>query len=174
MKFRNIVVAGDAGTGTTTLARSLAAKLHLKYISAGDFFRQYALEHNIPLWDKAAVPDKVDREVDNKFTEMMKNDSGYIFDSHYGGYFARDMGDNFKVLLTCDPKTAEERIIARDHTHQETPEEIRKRRAGIVAKFKKLYSGENHENPNFFDLIIDTTETNTEKTLEKVINRLKN
>ena len=33
MKYRNIVVAGDVGTGTTTLAKSLADKLNFKYIS---------------------------------------------------------------------------------------------------------------------------------------------
>jgi predicted cytidylate kinase len=172
MKFRNVVVAGDVGTGTTTLAKSLSDKLGFKYISAGDFFRKYALENNIPLWDKASVPDEIDRRIDTQFSEMMKNDSGFVFDTHYGGYFTRDMKDVFKILLTCKPEVAENRIISRDHTHKENVEEIRKRRAGIVAKFKKLYSSENHENPNFFDLVVDTTNTSQNEVLQKSLQSL--
>ncbi len=172
MRYRNIVVAGDVGSGTTTLAKSLAKKLNFKYFSAGDFFRQYSLEHDIPLWNKELVPDEIDREVDMKFAQKMKQENDFVFDSHYGGWFAKDLTDVFKVLLTCDPKIAEERIIARDHTHKETAEEVRKRRSGIVAKFKKLYSTENHENPKFFNLVIDTSNISAESTLESVLENL--
>lgn len=166
MKYRNIVIAGDVGTGTTTLAKSLSQKFNFKYLSAGDFFRQYALNHKIPLWDKELVPDEIDREIDTKFAEEMEKGKGIVFDSHYGAWFAKDLGDVFKVLLTCNPKIAEQRIVERDHTHQETVEEVQKRRAGIIAKFKKLYSQENHENPKLFDLVIDTTNSTQEETLE--------
>lgn len=169
MKYRNIVVAGDIGTGTTTLAKKLAEKLELKYKSTGDFFRAYAKENNIELWDKESVPDEVDQEVDNQFTKLLENESGYVVDSHYAGWFARDIADVFKVLLTCDPKVAEERIITRDHTHQENSMEVQKRREGIIAKFKKLYSQENHEDPKFFNLVIDTTQTDQAQTLAKVM-----
>ncbi len=167
MKFRNIVVAGNVGTGTTTLAKSLADNLSYKYVSAGDFFRKYALENNIPLWDKKAVPDSVDREIDSKFTEMMKSETGYVFDTHYGGYFTRDMQDVFRILLTCDSKAAEERIISRDHTHKETVVDIRKRREENLAKFHKLYSSDDPENPDFFNLVVDTTTTSIEATFNQ-------
>lgn len=172
MKYRNIVVAGDIGTGTTTLAKSLAEKLGFKYQSTGDFFRSYAKEHNIPLWNKAAVPDEIDRAVDSQFTKMLGEESGLVVDSHYAGWFARDLKDVFKILLICNPKVAEERIITRDHTHQENSEEVQKRRAGIVAKFKKLYSEENHEDPKFFNLVLDTTNSTPEDTFRQVINSL--
>lgn len=172
MNYRNIVVAGDIGTGTTTLAKSLAEKLQMKYQSTGDFFRTYALEHNIELWNKEAIPDDIDREVDEKFTALIKNESGYVIDSHYAGWFARDMKDVFKILLVCDPKVAEERIISRDHTHKETTEEVRKRRAGIVAKFKKLYSQENHEDPKLFDLVIDTAKSTPAETLRHTLDTI--
>lgn len=167
MKYTNIVVAGDVGTGTTTLAKSLAQRLNFTYISTGDYFRQYAKEHNIPLWDKSSVPDSVDQEIDKKFTEKMKNEAGFVFDTHYGGYFTRDMDHVFKILLTCDPKTSEDRILNRDHTHKETVEDIKKRRAENLAKFHKLYSKESPENPEYFNLIIDTTQTSAEDTLNQ-------
>ncbi len=169
MKFRNIVVAGDVGTGTTTLATSLAQKLNWKFISTGDFFRSYARENNIELWDKDSVPDEVDRRIDQKFLEVMTTESGYIFDTHYGAYFTRKMGDVFKILLTCDRKIATERMLERAHTHQETAEEIEKRRAGLYEKFKKLYSEENYEDPAIYDLVIDTTNSTPEETLSRAL-----
>lgn len=171
MSYRNIVVSGDVGTGTTTLAKSLSEKLNFKYLSAGDFFRRYALEHEIPLWNKELVPDKIDREIDFSFAKKMKNENGVVFDSHYGGWFARDLSDVFKILLTCDPEVAEQRIITRDHTHQETVEEVQKRRAGIIAKFKKLYSDDNYEDPKIFNLVIDTTNSSPKETLNKVLEK---
>lgn len=169
MKFRNIIVAGDVGTGTTTLSKALAERFNLKYISAGDFFRKYALENNIPLWNKKSVPDSVDQEIDSKFFELMKNESGYVFDTHYGGYFARDVKDVFKILLTCEPKIAEDRILKRDHTHLENVEDIRKRRSENLAKFNKLYSDKSPEERVYFNLVIDTTKTNQKETLSIAI-----
>ena len=169
MKFRNIIVAGDVGTGTTTLAKALAEKFDWKYISAGDFFRSYALENNIPLWDKKSVPDKLDRAVDKKFFEIIRDQSGFVFDTHYGGYFARNIDDVFKILLTCNAQDAEERILSRGHTHKEAVNDIRKRRVENLAKFHKLYSKENPENPKYFDLVIDTTNSTPEETFQKAL-----
>lgn len=173
MIYRNIVVSGDIGTGTTTLAKSLAEKLNFKYTSTGDFFRSYAKEHDIPLWDKAAVPDDIDRKIDTQFTKSLENDAGIVVDSHYAGWFTRNMRDVFKILLVCDKKTAEERIINRDHTHKENSHEVHKRREGIVAKFKKLYSNENHEDPKYFNLVLETTTSTPEETLNQVLKELK-
>jgi predicted cytidylate kinase len=167
MNYRNIVVAGNVGTGTTTLAKALCDKFGFKYVSTGDFFRAYALEHNIELWDKEAVPDEIDRKIDQKFFELMKNEKGYVFDTHYGGYFARDLKDVYKILLTCNEQVAEQRVILRQHTHKETVESIRKRREENQEKFNKLYSPKTPEEPEYFDLIIDTTNISKEETLDK-------
>ena len=67
MKYKNIVICGDVGTGTTTLAKGLAEKLGWKYLSAGDFFRDYHKKHNIPLWNKAAIPDEIEKKIDYEF-----------------------------------------------------------------------------------------------------------
>ncbi|MCH7530079.1 AAA family ATPase, partial [Patescibacteria group bacterium] len=68
-RYRNIIVCGDVGTGTTTLSKELAKKLGWRHISAGNFFRKYFKKHNIPLWDKLSVPDKVE-EVIRSIYEM--------------------------------------------------------------------------------------------------------
>ena len=172
MKYRNIVVAGDVGTGTTTLAKALAKKFGWKYTSAGDFFRSYATTHNIELWDKASVPDEIERRLDSELTEKLKNENGWVVDSHYAGWFVRDQKDIFKILLICDRSIANIRMQEREHTHKETEEEVEKRRSGLYAKFKKLYSEENYEDPKLFDLIIDTTNNTPEEPFQKALTSL--
>lgn len=170
--YKNIVVAGDVGTGTTTLAKNLAGQLGWKVISIGDFFRNYASANKIPLWNKSLVPDEFERSIDNQIIEQMRNGEKTVFDTHYGGWFAREMKNIFKILLVCDRKVATKRMLSRSHTHDETPEEIEKRREGLYAKFKKLYGEDNYENPELFDLVIDTTDTTSEETLNQALRKL--
>jgi len=166
--FRNIIVSGGVGTGTTTLAKGLSEKLGWKYLSAGGFFRAYAKEYDIPLWDKEAVPDALDKKIDYEFLEKMRDDSDYVFDSHYGGWFAKDLPDVYRVLLICDRDLATKRILEREHTHKETPEEIELRRQGLRDKFRKLYSKDDYEDPKLFHLVIDTTKTTSKETIDFV------
>ena len=151
------------------MAQNLANNLNWKYLSAGDIFRTYFKNNKIPLWDKTSIPDDMDKKVDHEFFEMIKNKNHLVFESHYGGWFARNLPDVFKILLTCDRDVATQRILERKHTHDETPEEIDKRREGLYAKFKKLYSDDNYEGPKYFNLVIDTTNSTPEETLQTAL-----
>lgn len=170
--YHSIVISGQIASGTSTAAKNVAQKLNLEYESAGDFFRKYALEHNIPLYDKTQIPDEVENTVDNKLTELAKN-TGWVIDAHYLGYFTKDNPKVLKVLLTCKDNERFKRALARHHTHEETIEEIKKREAGLDAKFKKLYSNEDYLDPKFFDLIIDSTHTSQEEVLKQIVEKFK-
>lgn len=167
MKYKSIVISGPIASGTTTAAKALSEKLNLPYRSTGDFFRKYALDHNIPLYAKEEIPDDVEIKVDKEVEE--EAEKGAVIDSHYAGYFNRDKGYVLKVLLTADEKTRVSRALSRAHTHQETEEEIKKREEGLDKKFRKLYADENYLNPKLFDLVIDTTGTEIEEVVEKIV-----
>lgn len=171
-KYKSITLSGPIASGTTTAAKSLAEKLNLEYHSAGDVFRQYALEHNIPLHDKMNMPDKLDREVDEKMAKLADT-GGVVIDAEYIGYFTRDMPHVLKVLLTCDYQTRIKRALARTHTHAETEEDIKKREEGLDKKFRKLYADEYFLDPKFFDLVIDNTNIPSEKVVEKIVEEFK-
>jgi len=170
--FKNIVISGDVGTGTSTLAKGLARKLGWKYLSAGDFFRSWFKEQNIPLWNKAEIPDEIDKKIDYEFLKKMGNEEHIVFDSHYGGWFARDLPDVFRILLICDPAVATQRILQRRHTHKETPQEIEERRRQLRAKFKKLYSNDNYEDPKYFHLVLDSGNTSVEEEISTTLAKL--
>ena len=148
----------------------MAKKLNLKYEAVGGFFRKYALEHNIPLYDKEQIPDDLDKKIDEEVTSLAQK-GGVIVDGDYIGYFTRDMDNVLKVLLVCDEQTRIERALIRQSTHKETEEEIKLRQQGLYKKFHKLYASEDYLNPKFFDLVIDTTKTPKEKVIATIAKR---
>ena len=173
MKYRSITISGPIASGTTTAAKGVAEKLGLEYHSAGDFFRQYALEHNIPLWAKEEIPDDVDRAIDKEMTDLAASDKQVMIDSLYAGYFTRKISHVLKVLLTCDENVRIKRALERVSTHQETAADVRKRDAAHDIKFRKLYANENFLDPKFFDMVIDTTDTTVEETADKIVQKFK-
>jgi len=169
--YKSIVISGSIASGTTTAAKTLAEKLGLPYRSAGDVFREYALTHNIPLYAKEKIPDELEVKADKELTGLAKK--GAVIDSHYAGYFNRNNKEVLKVLLTADEEIRIKRALERTHTHTETEEEFKKREEGLDKKFRKLYANENHLDPKFFDLIIDTTHTEPEEVSKKIIKKFK-
>lgn len=172
MTYTSIAISGTVASGTSTAAKNAALKLNLKYISAGDFFRQYCLTHNIPLYDKEQIPDPLDKKIDNDLAALAQK-GGYSIDGHYIGYFTRNMPQVLRVQLKCDYKTRIGRALARVHTHEETEEEIKLREKGLDMKFRRLYATEDFLDPKFFDLIIDTTTKPQEEVASEIAQKFK-
>ncbi len=168
MKYRSIVVSGPVASGTSTAAKTLAEKLNLEYHSAGDFFRRYMIDHNIPLPEKVQVPDAVDRKIDKELTDLAASKKPVIIDSLYHGYFTRNIPHVLKVLFKADEDVRIERALLRVHTHKETAEDVKRRDQTHDIKFRKLYANVYFLDPKFFDLIIDTTNTPNDKVVQTI------
>lgn len=167
MKYTSIVISGPIAAGTSTAAKALAQKLNLQYRSAGDFFRQYMLDHNIPLYDKSQIPDELDKKIDEELTALAQK-GGVVVDADYIGYFVKNMPQVLKILLTCNYQIRIKRALLRTHTHKETEAEIKMRQEGLYQKFHKLYSSEDYLNPKFFNLVIDTGNTSKEEVVNRI------
>lgn len=169
MRYKNIVISGNVGTGTSTLAKRLSKELGWKHLSAGVFFRSWFKENNTPLWNKRSIPDEIDKKIDYELLEKIRDEENIVLDSHYGGWFAKDLNNVLRILLICDKDVAAQRILDRGHTHKETPKEIEKRRTQLKEKFHKLYGNDNYEDPKYFHLIIDTTNTDIPTSLSQAL-----
>lgn len=171
-KYRSIAISGQIAAGSTTTAKALAEKLNLTYHSAGDFFRKYVLNHNIPLYDKAQIPDELDRKIDHQLASFADH-GGVVIEADYIGYFTRNMPHVLRVLLTCDEEVRIVRAISRVHTHTETAVEVKKRQEELYNKFHKIYSSEDYLDQKFFDLVIDTTNTPPEEVVKQITSQFK-
>ena len=169
MKYISIAISGPIASGTTTAAKTLAQKLNLEYHSAGEFFRKYMKEHNIPLPNKEEVPDDIERSLDQKLTDLLASEKPVVADGLYCGYFARNMGHVLKVLLTADEETRIQRAL--DRGEGETAEDVRHRDSAHDAKFRKLYADENFLDPKFFDLVIDNTNLEAGDMVDQILKK---
>ncbi len=171
MTYRSIVLSGPVASGTTTAAKNLSQKLNLEYHSAGDFFRNYVLKHNIPLPNKEEIPDEIDKKIDKELTNLLASEKNVVVDGLYYGYFCRNMPHVLKVLITADQGERIKRATSRTHTHKETPQDVIKRDKAHDLKFRKLYAEENFLDPKFFNLVIDSTHTGREDVLQKILDK---
>ena len=166
MKYASIAISGPVAAGTTTAAKTLAQKLNLQYHSAGEFFRKYMKDHNIPLPNKEEIPDEVERALDEKLTSLLTSKQPVVIDGLYAGYFARNMPHVLKILITADEAARIQRAL--DRGENETAQDVRRRDSAHDAEFRKLYADENFLDPKFFDLVIDNANIDAEDTTEKI------
>lgn len=174
MKYKNIAISGEIGTGTTTLASSLSEILNWKHLNTGEYFRQWHKEHNIDLEDTKKIPQDLDRKVDMDFQKLMREGEGIVFEARLAGWLAEDFGEVLKILLVCDFNTAMRRVSKREEKGiEEVKEENSRRSQALLEKFKDLYGVKNYLDPQYFDLVIDTTNLNQQQVLELVLEKLR-
>jgi cytidylate kinase len=160
-----ITISGPHGTGKSTYARALAEALNLRYVSAGELFRELAKEKGMTLEEfskKAAEDPTIDRTIDER-TKAEAKKGGLVIDAQLGAWMAKDFAD-VKVLLVAPDKVRLRRIAERDKT---TIADARKETLtrGIIQKRRyKQYYGIDVDDLSIYDLKIDTSLYPMEKT----------
>ena len=170
--YKNIVISGGIGTGKSTLARNLAKELGWEVISSGEWFRRWHKEHTIPLDQPDLVPKDIDEQLDFGLQKKMREDERIVFESHLGGWLAKDIATTFKVLCIAEWETMIARAAKRDGKSYEDEELFAKKRGVSVAeKFERLYGVKDTFDPDFFDLVVDTTTMTPAEVLSMVLEK---
>jgi CMP/dCMP kinase len=173
MKFKNIAISGDIGTGKSTLARLLSEKLGWEYISAGNYFRDWYKKQGMDVSKVYGIPEEEDRKMEADFKREMAVKPNAIFESRLAGWLAKDYPETLKVLCTVSDEEAYKRVAKRDSVSEEEAKNLSIQRAkDLVDKFNKLYGVSDFLDPKYFDLVIDTTTLKPDQVLEKVLEKL--
>ncbi len=170
-EYKSITISGPVAAGTTSAAKTLAQKLTLEYHGAGEFFRKYSKEHNIPLPNKEEIPDDVERSLDEELIALLGSNKPVVIDGLYAGYFAKDMPHVLKVKLTASEDIRIKRALER--SQDENAEDVKRRDKAHDTKFRKLYSDEDFLDPKFFNLIIDNSNLAPEEVVVKIAEKFK-
>ncbi len=171
-----ITIAGEAGSGKSTVASLVADKLKYKHYSVGDLMRQIARKRKLTLLEVSRLAEKsrdIDEELDDMQAGLGKNEDNLVFDSRLGWHF---IPDSFKVFLKVDPPEGARRIYSDskrkgeeiNRNLKETLENIKKRKASELKRYHEYYDL-NPYDPKHYDLVIDTTNSIPEKTAEKIL-----
>jgi cytidylate kinase len=174
-----VVLSGSPAVGKTTVARILAAKLPLKYVSGGDLLKELAIEKGYEVggddwWDtppgrkfllERSGDPRYDLEVDKRL-EKLAEKSGYVITSYALPWICKY---GIKVWLKGSKKIRAERMARRDNlTYEQALKVVGLRDAQNEELYKKLYGYEFDKDLSVFHLVVDTELIEAEKVSEMV------
>lgn len=175
----NITIAGDLGSGKSTVANHLINNINYRIESAGLIFRRLAEEHGMTAKEFNQFIEsnpKYDNMVDDTIKEMGEKEENIIFDSRLAWFF---VPKSFKIYMYVDVDVATERIfndkgrISESYSDITTAKkEIIERRQSEVLRYKTFYNADINNYKNY-DFIIDTSHATKEEVNDLVLSSFK-
>ncbi|HMK83914.1 MAG TPA: AAA family ATPase [Candidatus Bathyarchaeia archaeon] len=165
-----ITISGPHGTGKSTYARALAKALELRYVCAGELFRELAHEKTMTLevFSKyAANNPEVDKLIDERTREEARG-GGVVIDAQLGAWVLKNDAD-LKLLLVASDEIRFNRIAGRERVSFETAKRETLAREQIQRDRYKKYYGIDVTDHTIYDLKIDTGLQSIEKTKAMII-----
>jgi predicted cytidylate kinase len=169
-----ISLAGDLGSGKSTVADILINRLGAEYYSTGAIVRSIAARHNMSVVELNIYMEthpEIDTEIDNGLVELGKSDKCMVIDSRMAWHFTEG---TFKVYLSTDVETSALRIMSANRkgehsaTLEQTVADTRARRESEKKRYKTQYGVDIKDLSNY-SLIVDTTVANPEEVAECIL-----
>jgi cytidylate kinase len=169
-----ITVSGPHGTGKSTYAKALAKALGLRYVCAGDLFRELAKERKMTLQDfsrLAAEDESIDVIIDERTKDEARK-GGVVIDAQLGAWMVKDLA-TARVLLVAPDSVRFKRIAERDRTTISDAEKETVLRESIQKERYRKYYGIDVDDLSIYDLRIDTSVHSIEETKSIIIDQVK-
>ncbi len=169
-----ISLAGDLGSGKSTVSDILIEKLGATYYSTGAIVRSIGQRYGMGVAEFNIYMEthpEIDREIDDGLVKLSTVDELMIIDSRLAWHFTEG---TFKVYLSTDIVTSALRIMHANRkdehkgTLQETIDCTRTRRESEKKRYKEQYGVDIKDLLNY-DLIVDTTEANPDQVADCII-----
>lgn len=157
-----ISLAGDLGSGKSTVADILIRELGAEYYSTGAIVRSIAAKRGMTVVELNLYMEthpEIDHEIDDGLKALGSVDKPMVIDSRMAWHFTEG---TFKVYLSTDPETSALRIMhanrAGEHAAslEATVADTRARRASERKRYMTQYGVDIKDLTNY-DLIVDTT-----------------
>ena len=175
-KCIKISLAGDLGSGKTTVGALLAERFSAEKYSTGTIQRKIALEMGMSTLELNRYMEQhheIDKMIDDGLCALEGEEKNLIIDSRMAWHF---VPSSFAVYMQAEPLVSAARILAagRASEHFESVEEaaasIRARRASEAARYEMLY-GVNICDMENYDYVVDTTYVPPETVAEHIAAR---
>ena len=177
-----ISIAGDLGSGKSTIAKRLAEMLNYSYFSTGMLFRKLAAERGmdaLQLNYLSETDKSIDKYIDDNLRAINDGDDPkYVLDSRMAWHF---VPKSFKIYATIKPEIAAQRVLddkARFNEPQasdlqERVQTLLERQKVENRRYKSKYDVD-CSNLSNYDFIIDTSECTVDELTEKILTAYQN
>lgn len=152
-----VTVGGPHGTGKSTYARAIAEAFRLRYVSAGQLFRDLAKERGVSLeaFSQMAAEDAaIDKVIDER-TSAEGEKGNVVIDAQLGAWMVKQLGA-VKVLIVASDDVRFRRIAARDGISVAEARKLTLAREAIQRERYKKYYGIDVTDQSIYDVKIDT------------------
>ena len=170
-----ISLAGDLGSGKSTVSDILIRRLGAEYYSTGAIVRSIAERRGMTVVELNVYMEthpEIDHEIDDGLVRLGEVDKLLVIDSRMAWHFTPD---TFKVYLSTDIETSALRIMGANRrgehsaTLEETVESTRARRESEKKRYMEQYGVDIKDLTNYA-LIVDTTAATPDEVAECIIN----
>ena len=169
-----ISLAGDLGSGKSTVSNILIDRLGAEYYSTGAIVRSIAAKRGMSVVELNVYMEthpEIDTEIDDGISALSEIDKCLIIDSRMAWHFTKG---TFKVYLSVDPEVSAIRIMSanREGEHASTLEETVKQTKARRESEKKRYLtqyGVDIKDLTNYSLIVDTTAATPEEIADRII-----
>jgi CMP/dCMP kinase len=164
-----IAISGVPGSGKTSVAKIIAAKLGLPFYSAGGLRGKMAAERGMTIDQLNELGEReafTDNEVDDYQKKLGESNEDFVIEGRLSWFF---IPRAYKIFLDCDLTEASRRIYearkrpeeGRDDERQylsieDAKTTVAARMASDDRRYAKYY-GVNYRDPSHYDLVVDTT-----------------
>ena len=172
MQFK-ISLAGDLGSGKSTVAKILSQRFGAKIVSAGNIYRELATSLNMTV-EEFNINNESDKKYDTMVDDMLKSyDSkagDFIFDSRLAFNFVPSA---ISFYLTVDRMIAAERVFSAQRKDEcfssveDADKSLTSRRASERRRYLDYYGVDIMDMANY-DFVIDTTHATPEAVAEVI------
>ena len=169
-----ISLAGDLGSGKSTVSEILIKKLGAEYYSTGKIVRSIAEGRGMSVTELNVYMEthpEIDHEIDDGLRALSSVDKLLIIDSRMAWHFTEG---TFKVYLSLDIETSAYRIMNANRqgehatTLDETIDMTRARRESEKKRYMTQYGVDIKDLTNY-DLVIDTSHVNPDEVADRII-----
>ncbi len=167
-----ITISGVPGSGKTTVAKLLAARLGLPHVYAGDLYRQEAKRRGLSLEQFNELSERdhsIDRNLDARMADRAR-EGNVVLEGRLAGFLAAENGlDALKVWLDAGDEVRARRVAEREGADwQAVLEENRARHRSDAKRYKAIY-GYDLADTGVYDIVLVTDHRTPDALVDELV-----
>lgn len=174
MAYFRVSLAGDLGSGKSTVGAILKDRFYADTVSVGKIQREMAEELGMNTKEFNIYQEKhpeLDKKLDDMLASYENKEGSFIFDSRMAWHFVPNA---FSVYLKCNADEAAKRVVNAKRedekyaSDEDAFRQLQERRASEIQRYKKFYGVDITDMSNY-RLVVDTTGKSPEKVADIIV-----
>ena len=170
-----ITIGGPPGSGKSTVARMLKDRASLRYVYAGEIFRNEASKRGVSLLGlsrRCQEDPELDKELDMRMIDEAKKGNAILEGRMIGPLCAREGIPCTRIYITASPRIRAQRSRERDGGEiDKVMEEMEERERLEIERYIRHY-GIDPSDPKWYDLIIDSSVISADTVLNILVEKI--